>query len=130
MTALSDAVRALFGDANIGHIATILPDGGPHSVPVWVGVEGDHIAFLADPTSRKARNLARDPQVAISITDHDNPATMAHIRGRVVERVEGDAAWAIIDRIAQKYTGQPYPLRTDRVVFLIAVAHARVFSYG
>ena len=44
---------------------------------------------------------------------------MAQIRGRVTERVEGDGAWTIIDRISNKYIGQPYPLRTDRVVFLI-----------
>lgn len=130
MTALSDAVRALFEGTNIGHVATVLPDGSPHSVPVWVGVEGEHIAFLTEPTSRKARNLAHDPQVAISITDHGQPTTMAYIRGRVAERVEGEAAWVIIDRIAEKYTGQPYPLRTDRVVFLIAVARAVFHSYG
>ena len=44
---------------------------------------------------------------------------MAQIRGRVTDRVEGDPAWEIIDRMSQKYLGMPYPLRTDRVVFLI-----------
>lgn len=130
MTALPETVRALFAGTNIGHVATVLPDGSPHSVPMWVGVEGEYIAFLTGPTSRKARNLAHDRRVAISITDHDQPFTMAHIRGHVAECVEGESAWAIIDRIAEKYTGQPYPLRTDRVVFLIDVEHAWAHSYG
>jgi hypothetical protein len=45
----------------IAHFASILPDGGPHSVPVWIGTDGDHVAVLTGPGSRKARNLRRDP---------------------------------------------------------------------
>lgn len=55
---------------------------------------------------------------------------MAEIRGRLAERLEGDAALAVIDRISHKYTGQPYPLRTDRVVFLVEPAHAWAKTYG
>jgi hypothetical protein len=55
---------------------------------------------------------------------------MAHIRGRVTERVAGAAAWTIIDRIAVKYTGAPYPQRTDRVVFLIEPEHVQGTAYG
>jgi hypothetical protein len=40
---------------------------------VWVGLEGDRIAFFTQSQSQKARNLARDPRLAISITDHGNP---------------------------------------------------------
>ena len=130
MIELSAAVRNLLDGANYAHVATVLPDGGPHSVPVWIGLEGDRIVFLTGPGSRKARNLQHDPRVAISITDREQPFTMALIRGRVAERVEGDAAWAIIDRISHKYTGQPYPLRTDRVVFLIEPEHESVQAYG
>jgi hypothetical protein len=42
----------------------------------------------------------------------------------VTERLEGDAAWMIIDRLSHKYIGQPYPLRTDRVVFLVQAEQA------
>ncbi len=107
MTELSDDVRALVDGPNYAHVATVLPDGGPHSVPVWVGLEGDRIAFLTSPGSRKARNLDRDPRVAISVTDHDRPYAMAQVRGRVTERLEGEAAWVVIDRLSHKYTGQP-----------------------
>src|SRR6266581_36968 len=130
MPKLDADVRRLLDGANYGHIATILPDGAPHSVPVWVGLEGGRIAFLTSPGSRKARNLDRDPRVAISVTDHENPFTMAVIRGRVAERIDGDEAWAIIDRISHKYTGQPYPLRTGRVVFLIDHEHAKAHTFG
>jgi PPOX class probable F420-dependent enzyme len=124
MTEISDDVRALIGGTNVAHIATLLPDGAPHVVPTWIGLEGDRIAFLTGPGSRKARNLEHDPRVSISITDRERPNVMAHVRGRVAERLDGDPAWEVIDRLANKYTGQPYPLRTDRVVFLVDPEHA------
>lgn len=129
MIEIPDDVRALVGGANIAHVATILPDGGPHSVPVWVGIEGDRLAILTSPGSRKARNLERDPRIALSIVDGARPNSMAHIRGRVCERIEGDRAWQIIDRMSHKYLGGPYPLREDRVVYLIEpqVAWAQAF---
>jgi PPOX class probable F420-dependent enzyme len=130
VTELSEAVRALVDGPNYAHIATLLPDGSPHSVPVWVGLEGGRVAFLTGPQSRKARNLERDPRVAISVSAQDNPFTTAVIRGRVTERIDGDPAWVIIDRISRKYTGQPYPLRTGRVIYLIDPEHAQAISFG
>lgn len=58
------------------------------------------------------------PRVAIPITDHERPSTMAQVLGRVTERLAGEAAWTVIDRLAHKYPGQPYPLRTDRVLLV------------
>jgi PPOX class probable F420-dependent enzyme len=129
MTPLPDDVRLLFEGPNYAHVATLMPDGSPHSVPVWIGVEAGRVAFLTSPSSRKALNLAHDPRVAISVTAHDQPFSMAGLRG-VAERLEGDAAWEVIDRISHKYTGQPYPLRTDRIVFLIEPDRAWAQAYG
>jgi PPOX class probable F420-dependent enzyme len=130
MITLSDAVRALFDNLNYAHLATALPDGSPHSVPVWVGLEEDRITFLTQPRSRKARNVTRDPRVALSITDHAQPTVMAQVRGRVTARMEGDAAWTIIDRMSDKYLGQPYPLRQDRVVFVVEPEHTLAQTFG
>ena len=118
MTPLPEDVHALFVGPNYAHVATVLPSGAPHSVPVWTGIEGEHVVFFTQPGSRKARNLARDPRVAFSITDHESPYRMAQIRGRVVSTVEGEAALEIIDRLAVKYTGRPFPMRSG-IVFLI-----------
>ena len=118
MSPLPDEVRALFEGPNYAHLATVLPSGAPHSVPVWTAVEGEHVVFFTQPQSRKARNLERDPRVAFSITDHEQPYRMAQVRGRVVDRVEGEAALEIIDRMALKYTGETFPMRSG-VVYLI-----------
>jgi PPOX class probable F420-dependent enzyme len=130
MAKRSSYAHALFDGPNIAHVATLLADGTPHTVPVWIGVESGKIAVLTSPQSQKARNLRRDPRVAISITDRDQPAAMASMRGRVADVVQGERAWEIIDRISHKYIGQPYPLREDRVVFIIEVDHAFAHTFG
>lgn len=130
MTELPPEVRQLIDGVNYGHVATLMPDGGPHSVPMWIGMEGERIAVQTSPNSRKALNVEHDPRVAISITEQTNPLAMAQIRGRVVERLDDEAGWAIIDRLSHKYIGQPYPLRTDRVAFLIEPEHARAITFG
>ena len=123
---LEPDVRRLLDTTAVAHVATVLPDGSPHSVPLWVGTEGDRVAFLTGPGSRKARNLRRDPRVALSLAPPDNPFTPVIVRGQVVEWLEGDAAWEVIDRIATKYTGQPYPRGEERIVALIEPSVQRV----
>lgn len=100
------------------HLATVLPDGSPHSIPIWATYEDGRIAFFTSPTSRKGRNLARDPRVALSIVDSSNPYRNAQIRGRVVETVDGDEALEIIDRISHYYTGEPFPRRSGTVYWI------------
>jgi len=120
-TTLDSDVRQVLDGTPIAHLATVLPDGAPHATPVWIATEGEHVAVLTGPGSRKARNLRRDPRVAISLTAPDNPFQPVMLRGTVVEWVDGDAGWEIVDRIATKYIGGPYPRDEERVVALIDV---------
>jgi PPOX class probable F420-dependent enzyme len=113
--------RALLEAPNIAHLATVLPDGAPHVVPVWVGIDADdNIVFLTGRDSVKGRNIERDPRVALSVTAADAPNTMLHVRGRVTDVRDDAAGWAIIDALADKYLGGPYPLRTGRAAYVIA----------
>jgi PPOX class probable F420-dependent enzyme len=112
-------VRRVLDGASIAHLATVLADGSPHTTPVFVGAYGDHIVFFTGPGSRKARNLRRDPRVALSIAPVDDTSTPVVIRGRVIEWITGDAAWQIVDQVAAKYTGAPYPRGHERVVAVI-----------
>ena len=115
---LPDEVRAVLDGRNFAHLATVLPDGSPHSVPVWLLREGDHVAFFTQTGSRKARNLARDGRVALSVVDGANPYRSVWVRGRVAQTIEGVEALRTIDRIAEKYTGAPFPMRSG-VVYLV-----------
>src|SRR5690625_1444095 len=122
-------VAHLFTAPNLAHIATLMPEGRPTTVPVWVGVEGDHLAVLTIPDSIKDRNVRHDPRVALSLTVADNPYLMASVRGQVAQRAEGPEAWTIIDLTAQAYTGGPYPERDNRIVLLIDVEVAWSASF-
>jgi PPOX class probable F420-dependent enzyme len=116
---LDPDVRRVLDGTSFAHLATVRPDGSPHTVPVYIGTHGDQVVFLTGPQSRKARNLRRDPRVALSLAPSDNPFEPVVVRGRVVEWLDGDAAWAIIDQLSIKYTGAPYPRGQERVVALI-----------
>lgn len=115
---LSDEVLAVLDGRNFAHVATLLPSGAPHSVPVWILREGDRVCFFTQPGSRKARNLVRDPRVAISLIDLERPYRSVQLRGRVVETREEEEALETIDRISAKYTGAPFPLRSG-VVYVV-----------
>lgn len=116
----SDLRRVLDGPA-IAHLATVLPDGAPHSTPVYVGTRDDHIVLFTGPATRKARNLRRDPRLALSVAPADNPFTPVALRGRVTDWITGDAAWTVIDRLVAKYTDIPYPRDEERQVAVIAL---------
>ena len=53
--------------------------------------------FLTGPDSRKARNLDRDPRVALSVAPVDNPYEPVIVRGRLVESITGDEGWEVVD---------------------------------
>ena len=107
---LSDEIRALLDAPNFAHLATLMPDGSPQSVPIWVGREGDRILICTGEGSFKAKNTQRDPRIALSIIDFHDPYKEAHLRGRVVER-RPDSNFKYMDAVSLKYTGKPFPLR-------------------
>jgi len=122
----SDEIKQLLDRANFAHLATLMPDGSPQSVPVWVGREGDRIVICTGESSLKARNTLRDPRVALSLVDFHDPYAEAQIRGRVVER-RPDPDLKVMDPIAVKYTGKPFPFRAPegRIALFIEVDKAR-----
>jgi nitroimidazol reductase NimA-like FMN-containing flavoprotein (pyridoxamine 5'-phosphate oxidase superfamily) len=57
----------VFGAARNYWIGTAGPDGRPHAAPVW-GVWADGLFYFSTgKESRKARNLARNPAVAVHV---------------------------------------------------------------
>lgn len=126
---MTDDVRELLGGANFAHLATIRPDGSPHSVPIWIGLEGDRIVFFTQTVSRKAKNIERDPRVALSVLDKENPYRSAWITGRVAERRNDDGIWETIDRLSQAYLGEPFPWRSPTsVLYLVEVERSGFYG--
>lgn len=124
--ALSEGVKKLFREPNFAHLATLMSDGSPQVTPVWVDIDGDRILVNTAEGRVKPRNVRRDPRVAISIHQQDNPYSSAFIRGRVVEITHAGAD-ELIDKLAKKYIGQDrYPYRQpgeQRVILVIEPEH-------
>ena len=119
---LEAQVAELFGGGHVVHLATIRPDGAPQSRPLWTIVHDGNVVFFTQPSSPKARDVARDPRVALSVTDRANSYRSAWLRGRVAEVIEGEAALAIIDRISDAYIGAPFPMRSGSVYVVETLA--------
>jgi PPOX class probable F420-dependent enzyme len=101
------------------NLATLNPDGSPQVTPVWVDFDGSHVIVNTARGRVKAKNLAREPRIALSIADPENPYRYLGIQGRVVEMTEkgGDAH---IDKMAKKYLGKDsYPFRKPGEVRIV-----------
>src|SRR5690606_40324681 len=92
----------------------------------WIATDGEHILVNTSEDRQKARNVERDPRVAVNVVDPNDAWRVANIRGRVVEMTT-DGADELIDQLAQKYLGEEtYPFRQPgevRVTLKIAPEH-------
>jgi len=110
---LTSAARTIFDKQVLAHVASLGPDGAPHVTPVWVELDGDLVVINTALGRAKARNLAADARVAISLTDPDDNYSVVAIRGTVTTFTT-DGADEVIDRLAKKYLGvDSYPYRRE-----------------
>jgi PPOX class probable F420-dependent enzyme len=105
MATIPETWRELFTKKAFAHVATVGRDGGPQVTPVWIDYDGTHIRFNTARGRVKDKNLQRNPKVALSVQDPDNPYRYIQVRGRVVDMSENGADQHI-DALAKKYTGQ------------------------
>lgn len=109
----SEASRAIFAKNVLAHVASLGPDGAPNVTPVWVELDGDDIVINTALGRAKARNLAADDRVAVSLTDPDDPYVVIAVRGTVVGFTTAGAD-EVIDRLAKKYLDvDSYPYRRE-----------------
>ncbi len=105
------AARELIGKKVLGHVASLDADGGPNVSPVWIELEGDDLVINTALGRAKARNLASDSRVSVSIVDPDDDHSLITFRGSVVGFTTIGAD-EVIDRLAKKYLGvDSYPDR-------------------
>ncbi len=125
---LDDDVKRLLDGSNFAHLSTLMEDGSPKVEPIWIGREGDYVLIATDRKTIKGQNLARDKRVALSIIDYENPYEQALIRGTVIEDRD-DNDLKVLDVLALKYTGKPFPRRkwSSRVVYVVSADIARYY---
>ena len=95
-------ILTLLDQHRIMTIATLRPDGWPQATTVGYANEDLTIYFLCGLESQKAKNLARDDRVSLTI-DHDTPQVMeiaglsmaAHAQA-VTDRTEAEKALRLL----------------------------------
>jgi PPOX class probable F420-dependent enzyme len=126
---LNEAARRLLDGRNFATVATLNPDGGPQSSVVWVTREGDSVLFSVLARRRKARNLARDPRISVTVFDLQNPYDSVEIRG-TVELIE-DTGKSLPVRLSRKYLGEDPPAESeDETRLVVRVVPEKVTNFS
>jgi PPOX class probable F420-dependent enzyme len=90
-------------------LATIMPNGQPQVTPVWFDYDGKNLIFNSARGRQKDLNVRRDPRVAMTIIDPENPYRYLEVRGRVTD-ITQEGADNQINKLAKKYLGKDvYP---------------------
>ncbi|MCB0995889.1 MAG: PPOX class F420-dependent oxidoreductase [Acidimicrobiales bacterium] len=135
MAELSAPVQALLGSDAVAHVWTCNPDGSPQVSVVWVLVHDDEIVFGTDASSRKARNLAHNPRVILSVedTERNERGFQRHLVLRGSARIDAGPDPGLMDRLAWKYLGldrHPLALRDSPTAVIVRVSVERVSGVG
>ena len=136
---IRNKILTLLNQHRIMTIATLRPDGWPQATTVGYVNEGLTLWFLCGLESQKAKNLAHDNRVSITI-DHDTPdimsitgSSMAARARRVSDRAEAEK---VIGKLPLKYPDAPpttaqikMPAPEDVALFRVVPEVVSVLDY-
>jgi PPOX class probable F420-dependent enzyme len=109
-----------------------MPDGSPQITPLWVDHDGTNVIVNTAQGRQKILNMQRDPRVALCIINQENTQNYVQIRGKVIEIIEGEAAWEHFKTMIVKYrpgmdvTQRPPDL--SRVLIRIQPLHVQIYG--
>jgi PPOX class probable F420-dependent enzyme len=103
-TALTDAAKTFLKEPVVGTVASVSPDGYPHTTPVWVDIDNDDILLNTTRQRKKARNLLQSSKVALTVIDPANPFRVLSLQGTVVA-FEEEGATEHINALTKRYMG-------------------------
>lgn len=125
-TRIPQGYEDILQSATFMHVATLGPNGEPQNNPVWFGWDGERVKFSQTKTRQKTKNIGREPRVALSFIDPENPYRYLEIRG-TVEEIEEDPDNDFINAMAKKYLGlDEYPYHQpgdERIVVYVRPEH-------
>jgi len=103
---IPDSHKDLLDGPVVVTLATVMPNGQPHTAPVWCMYDDSHIIIEASQDTRKVKNVRHNPRVSITALDPQNPYRYLEVRG-TVEEVTQEGAMAALDELTRQYTGKP-----------------------
>lgn len=110
---LPSEVVDLLRRPNPAVVASLRPDGSPHTVATWYDWEDGRVLLNMDESRLRLRFMQRDPRVALTVLDDEGWYGHVSVIGRIV-RIERDTELRDIDRLAVRYTGKPFRSRDAR----------------
>ena len=126
---IPDDLAYLLTTDHVGHVSTIRDDGSIATHIMWIDWDGSHVLTSSVVGSRKGANWRANPQVAVSVVDHDDDWRYVIVRGRVTD-IRPDDGLQFIDKMSVRYTGAAYRRRDmEREVFVITPEHV-ITSHG
>lgn len=129
MVRLTDKAMKMIEGKNFATVVTLMPDGSPHATIVWIDHNAENLIVNTSIGRRKEKNMRRDPRVAISIFDSQNPYNSISIKGKVA-RITEEGADAHIDKMSMKYLGkEKYPYRSKEEKRVIVEIEPLQISY-
>lgn len=134
MERIPERFHGLFDTQTIAHFSTLMPDGTPHSTPVWVDYDAEANRVLVNTARgrRKVDNVEREPKVGVSMCDPADPYRYVSVRG-VVDEVTEAGAVDHIDALAKRYMGvDEYPHHGEEsgARVLLKIRPTRVVTTG
>jgi PPOX class probable F420-dependent enzyme len=127
-------VASLLSEPNLARLAYVGLDGRPRVVPIWFRLQDGGIVMVTGPKAEKAKALAANGAVALTIDSGQPPYKVLLVQGEAsLEEVEGMAAE--YPEIVRRYLGPATEaylgrLRVKRQVRIrVAVRSWRVFDF-
>jgi PPOX class probable F420-dependent enzyme len=105
--ALSRQVQRLASLPILTVLATKRDDGSIQLNPIWFLLQDGYFIVNSNTRRRWPKNLQRDREATLLLVDPEEPERYAQIRGRLAEVIP-DPDVAVINRLAQRYTGKKF----------------------
>lgn len=125
---MPDEMESFLAEPNPAVVATIRPDGLPHSVPTWYEWSGGLLLLNMDRSRRRLKHLAPGRPVALSVMARSDWYSHVSFIGEVSE-LRDDPALVDIDRLSFRYRGRPYRDRTRESVTAL-IRPSQWFTWG
>lgn len=98
---------AFLAETRVAVIATVGPDGAPHTAPIWFlwDDEARAAVLFTSHRTRKWRNIEASPRVSLCIDRREPPYAAVILEGRA-EEVVGRSLYDDVRRMAVAYYGE------------------------
>lgn len=103
---LPEHAKSLLDAKTFVTVATVNPDGSPHTSVLWATYDGDDLLLSTVVGRVKERNWRRDPRTSVLFFSPEDPYHYVEVRGGA--QLTTDGGPELIQQLSEHYTGGPY----------------------